>query len=832
MTLRNLFTIVSACAMTALTSCTADEPVSGNGNGDTVRLTVSLPENLATRAFGDAASGEGAPNSNHLVVSIFDTENNFINSVDVPSAFASSLTQTVELQLAKNMEYNLVFWAYNDQVTDAPYTYDPKTGQLQVTYANVKANDEAYDAFYSMEKIVKSTGTTHDVKLKRPFAQVNIGSADLDNPAVQSIIDTVSSTLTVTSGLYDSVNLLTSELGEEVTAPVEIAVDPIPAPMSEGSMFPVEGYQNIQMNYLLVGKPGTDSEKSLVDASLRLAGGSTEINTLNLSAMPVRSNFRTNVFGNLLTTIDTFTVTITPAFDGNYPIDRSGEVGSVDDLNELISKGEKDQFIVTGPVTGGDNEITLPATGDTKNYSFRFENISDDAVVTINSSQIGRNTSISVSTPGKSSPSFVIATPATTTLNGGYGEVTTSANKTTVAENANVGQMYIRNGSLAVRGNVADLSRTEDNATATKTAVIVYEGGELENAPEGRIHVVTFPLFSGGTGTPDKPYKMTKAKDFQDILYLGIADEYDTWYRTPMILENDIDMTTEDQMRNLGTSSMMLDGNGHTLNVNFSSESSEGMGSNVGLFAGFNGAGNSYIREATDAEKNSPYAYTLPFNGKTYIITGGCIRNLNLTGSVYADKGTVSPLGCGQNTGYILDVTSHVNVTAAGDAYFVAGIIGGTRGTGLVIGCKNYGTIDASASKGGIVAGITAQLYGGSSCNGTYPDILAPYSASVYGCYNYGNIIAGGKDVGGIVGQTHGYGGLRCIMNCGNTGNITGTTNVGGIIGRHTKTGGTMMIQNCTNSGTITATAADGLWGALCGAPDGTFADGSQKKRR
>ena len=115
-------------------------------------------------------------------------------------------------------------------------------------------------------------------------------------------------------------------------------------------MFPVEGYQNIQMNYLLVGKPGTDSEKSLVDASLRLAGGSTEINTLNLSAMPVRSNFRTNVFGNLLTTIDTFTVTITPAFDGNYPIDRSGEVGSVDDLNELISKGEKDQFIVTGPV--------------------------------------------------------------------------------------------------------------------------------------------------------------------------------------------------------------------------------------------------------------------------------------------------------------------------------------------------------------------------------------------------------------------------------------------------------------------------------------------------
>lgn len=69
-------------------------------------------------------------------------------------------------------------------------------------------------------------------------------------------------------------------------------------------------------------------------------------------------------------------------------------------------------------------------------------------------------------------------------------------------------------------------------------------------------------------------------------------------------------------------------------------------------------------------------------------------------------------------------------------------------------------------------------------------------------------------------------------MNCTNSGNITGTTNVGGIIGRHTTTGGTMMLQNNTSTGQITATAAEGLFGNICGAAQGEFMEGSQKSRK
>ena len=94
-------------------------------------------------------------------------------------------------------------------------------------------------------------------------------------------------------------------------------------------------------------------------------------------------------------------------------------------------------------------------------------------------------------------------------------------------------------------------------------------------------------------------------------------------------------------------------------------------------------------------------------------------------------------------------------------------------------------------------------------------------------CKNYGEIIANGsKDVGGIVGQTHGYGHEKCIKDCVNVGNIAGATNVGGIIGRHASTGGSLLLSGNTNSGTITA--SDGTNGPIYGKIEGKLIDGSQ----
>lgn len=332
--------------------------------------------------------------------------------------------------------------------------------------------------------------------------------------------------------------------------------------------------------------------------------------------------------------------------------------------------------------------------------------------------------------------------------------------------------------------------------------------------------------FSGGEGSYEEPYLLSTPEDVLAIGRLYQSGNDDAIYRASFVMTDDIDISAT-PIRNLGVMSMLFDGNGHTLTVNITSEGESGAGSNVGLFAGFNGAGNSYIYEAKTAEEmNDPKAYEI--NGKKYIIKAGCIRDLVIRGTVYSNvAGAVSPLGCGQNTGYIINVKNYADVTADGPAYFVAGIVSGTKGTGLVLDCENYGTITVNG-KSSVIGGITAQLYGGSNCDGTYPDILAPYSASVKNCKNYGNIVASGSnDVGGIVGQTHGYGYNKCISDCFNEGNISGDSNVGGIIGRHTSTGGTLLLSGNVNRGNISA--ADGNSGDICGRNDGNLADGSQE---
>ena len=54
--------------------------------------------------------------------------------------------------------------------------------------------------------------------------------------------------------------------------------------------------------------------------------------------------------------------------------------------------------------------------------------------------------------------------------------------------------------------------------------------------------------------------------------------------------------------------------------------------------------------------------------------------------------------------------------------------------------------------------------------------------------------------MGGIVGQTHGYGNTRCIMNCTNSGNIKAEADqVGGIAGGWNKSG---YVKGCTNTAT------------------------------
>ena len=289
--------------MFAGTSCSSEEvaPVTGES---TVTLSVTLPDGIQSRAFGDGTTAQKLQMlvlDGETALPVFTGADPTVLSTDI------NLTKQVTLRLAAGKTYKVVCWAAAE---GAPYTFDPATRTVTANYEGALTSDEKLDAFYAVQEITVQGNTTETIKLYRPFAQLNIGTDDL---AAARAAGFDAKTVSVKVPTYKSLNL--------VTGAVE-AGDPVAVPFGEGALptgetFPKAGYEYLSMNYLLMS-----ADKQLVDLefTVKAADGSTR--TLPVSAVPVQRNYRTNIYGSLLTNSVNINVEIVPDFDApDYEMD-------------------------------------------------------------------------------------------------------------------------------------------------------------------------------------------------------------------------------------------------------------------------------------------------------------------------------------------------------------------------------------------------------------------------------------------------------------------------------------------------------------------------------
>ena len=282
--------------MFAGTSCSSEEvaPVTGES---TVTLSVTLPDGIQSRAFGDGTTADS------LTMLVLDGETALpVFTGDDPTVLSTdiNLTKQVTLRLAAGKTYKVVCWA---SAKKSPYTFDSATRKVSANYDGAKTSDEALDAFYAVKDITVQGNTTETVKLYRPFAQLNIGTNDL---AAAKAAGFDAKTVKVTVPTYKSLNL--------VTGAVE-AGDPVAVPFGEGALptgetFPKAGYEYLSMNYLLMS-----ADKQLVDLEFTVKAADGSIRTLPVNAVPVQRNYRTNIYGSLLTNSVNINVEIVPAFE-------------------------------------------------------------------------------------------------------------------------------------------------------------------------------------------------------------------------------------------------------------------------------------------------------------------------------------------------------------------------------------------------------------------------------------------------------------------------------------------------------------------------------------
>lgn len=290
------FTIAAAALL--VTSCN-DEMDNGLKTGDegTVTFTAQLPSEMGTRAFADGLTAK------HLQYAVYEAGQSTPLKVFgdettvVGEAEMVNLKKSVTLKLTSGKSYDVIFWA--DATTDSPYTFNPASREVSVDYSKVNNNSDNCDAFFKKETITVSGNQSVDVKLTRPFAQVNIGTDDFDAAKASGLEVTQTE---VVAKAFATLNLATGEVADEADRTFTMKAIPT---ASDGE-FPVAGgYKYLSMDYLLVG-----ADKATVDVVFNYGGPQNR----TFTNVPVQRNYRTNIYGSLLTNTTDFNVVIEPAF--------------------------------------------------------------------------------------------------------------------------------------------------------------------------------------------------------------------------------------------------------------------------------------------------------------------------------------------------------------------------------------------------------------------------------------------------------------------------------------------------------------------------------------
>ena len=167
-----------------------------------------------------------------------------------------------------------------------------------------------------------------------------------------------------------------------------------------------------------------------------------------------------------------------------------------------------------------------------------------------------------------------------------------------------------------------------------------------------------------------------------------------------------------------------------------------------------------------------------------------------------------------RNTGNTLLIENCVNnATVSTSANHVAGIVGQITSIGgatvTIQNCTNKGTITTT---GGYAAGILAQINDAASA-----------TVNVKGCINEGAVSCSGLCAAGIVSQANNCAVALNIESCMNIAEVksTGNKNCGGIFGANTSSKSTIHIVNCGNTGNVTGTTESAAFTGWIGSNSG-----------
>lgn len=496
---KKLFKTFAAAAMSVLAIACAKEQVGPDGGGLVeATFNVDVPEAIGTKAIGDGTTAK------ELWYQVFDKDGNVIAGLGKTKheSLLSDRQTSVSMQLVKDQTYNIVFWAQSEGQTC--YKFDDLS-QITVDYTAAKANEESRDAFLAVKNITVNGPINEKVEMKRPFAQLNIGTADAAIAAKAGVV--IKTSKVEMKGLPNVLNTINGT----TDGAVDVTFADNAVPSTEVLSVNGKEYTYLAMNYILAPAEG----KEISDVKATFTAEGKDPVSLSAFSVPFQRNYRTNIIGNILTNSADFNVIVVPDFEGGdkvYDLDNINSAGALAALfaNGGSGKLTEDVDVETFINVPSGKTVTLDMNGH------KIENTVDlwdinNAVVTID----GGNLIIKGSglIKAKENDCYVFNVKGAGSLIIESGEFV-----------GNVSVIQVQEGSVEVRGGKFSLTQTwpEVGNGYDYTINLIDKAGKEGNAT-AKVSGGSFYKFDPSDNNSENPKKNYVAAGYKSTL---VGDYY------------------------------------------------------------------------------------------------------------------------------------------------------------------------------------------------------------------------------------------------------------------------------------------------------------------
>ena len=298
--MRKTFNFFAAAALVAFAAVACQkEQLSDSSAEGTESVTFTVQTEVGTKAVADE---DGlAAKIDQVLVAVYMKDGDTFRLYDEPSAAYASDTKTAtfSVNLIRKQTYQIVVWAQKEGA------YVCTEGLQSIVRSSAKAsvcNDDELDAFYASHEYVQGSATAStSIQAKRPFAQLNLITKDLRR-------DFEPTNVTVAYVSDTKFNALTGLSSEPAATAVTYTAT---QPNYKAQRKNLDAAKNtLVMNYLFA--PETEQ---IILPSVKMTAKLTEVVDFEVSNVPAKRNYRTNVIGNLLTEQTNFTIQVVPGWE-------------------------------------------------------------------------------------------------------------------------------------------------------------------------------------------------------------------------------------------------------------------------------------------------------------------------------------------------------------------------------------------------------------------------------------------------------------------------------------------------------------------------------------